>query len=50
MALAKDQRTFSRKTCSACGRSMKIRTNSTTGVRFWGCSGFPNSCQNTEDV
>lgn len=49
MALAKDQRTFARKTCSACGRSMKIRANHTTGVRFWGCSGYPEHCQNTEN-
>jgi HAD superfamily hydrolase (TIGR01549 family) len=49
MTLAKDQRVFSRKVCPACGRSMKIRTNSTTNAKFWGCSGYPNHCQNTED-
>jgi HAD superfamily hydrolase (TIGR01549 family) len=49
MTLAKDQRVFSRKVCPACGRSMKIRTNSTTNVKFWGCSGYPDHCQNTED-
>jgi hypoxanthine phosphoribosyltransferase len=50
MALAKDQRTFARKTCSACGRSMKIRTNPATTVKFWGCSGYPDHCRNTEDI
>ena len=49
MALAKDQRTFSRKTCPACGSSMKIWVNHTTGAKFWGCSGYPEQCQNTED-
>lgn len=49
MAIAKDQRVFSRKICSACGRSMKIRENHTTHVKFWGCSGYPNECQNTEN-
>jgi HAD superfamily hydrolase (TIGR01549 family) len=49
LALAKDQRTFVRKTCSACGRSMRIRNNS-SGVKFWGCSGYPHSCQNTENL
>jgi len=50
MTLAKDQRVFSRKVCPACGRSMKIRTNSTTNVKFWGCSGYPHHCHNTENV
>ncbi|MHC2635105.1 phosphoglycolate phosphatase-like HAD superfamily hydrolase [Bradyrhizobium liaoningense] len=50
MSLAKDQRVFSRKVCSACGRSMKIRTNSTTNAKFWGCSGYPDHCQNTENL
>lgn len=49
LALAKDQRAFTRKTCTACGRSMKIRVNHSSGVRFWGCSGYPDYCQNTED-
>lgn len=49
MAIAKDQRVFARKTCPGCGRSMKIRENHTTHVKFWGCSGYPNHCQNTED-
>ncbi len=48
MTLAKDQRVFSRKICSVCGRSMKIRTNSSTNVKFWGCSGYPDHCHNTE--
>lgn len=50
LCLAKDQRTFVRKTCPSCGRSMKIRTNSTTGARFWGCSGYPDHCRNTENL
>ncbi|SKA41328.1 Phosphoribosyl transferase domain-containing protein [Enhydrobacter aerosaccus] len=49
MTLAKDQRVFARKTCPACSRSMKIRVNHTTNVKFWGCSGYPTYCQNTED-
>lgn len=49
MAIAKDQRVFARKTCPACGRSMKIRENHTSHVKFWGCSGYPHHCQNTED-
>jgi hypothetical protein len=49
MALAKDQRTFVHKTCPACGRSMRVRVNSSTSVKFWGCSGYPDHCQNTED-
>ena len=49
MTLAKDQRVFARKICPACGRSMKVRTNSTTNVKFWGCSGYPDHCHNTEN-
>ncbi|GGI33625.1 MULTISPECIES: HAD-IA family hydrolase [Bradyrhizobium] len=49
MTLAKDQRVFARKTCPACGRSMKIRENHTTHFKFWGCSGYPHHCQNTEN-
>lgn len=48
MALAKDQRTFAHKNCSVCGRSMRVRTNSSNNVKFWGCSGYPDHCQNTE--
>ena len=50
MAIAKDQRVFARKTCQACGRSMKIRENHTTHEKFWGCSGYPDYCQNTENI
>jgi HAD superfamily hydrolase (TIGR01549 family) len=50
LVLAKDQRTFVRMTCTACGRSMKIRTNGTTGEKFWGCSGYPDHCQHTENL
>lgn len=48
MTLAKDQRVFARKACPACGRSMKIRENHTTHIKFWGCSGYPQHCKNTE--
>ncbi len=49
MAIGKDQRTFARKTCPACGRSMKVRTSG-KGVKFWGCSGYPSFCTNTENM
>jgi predicted RNA-binding Zn-ribbon protein involved in translation (DUF1610 family) len=28
------------KTCPNCGRLMRIRTNSYTGKKFWGCLGY----------
>jgi len=49
LALAKDQRTFVRKQCPACGRPMKVRTSG-KGVQFWGCSGYPTYCHNTENL
>lgn len=49
VAFAKDQRAFVHKQCPQCGRSMRIRTNPATNVKFWGCSGYPESCTNTED-
>ncbi len=49
MALAKDQRTFARKVCPACGRTMRVRISG-VGVKFWGCSGYPDACRNTEDL
>jgi HAD superfamily hydrolase (TIGR01549 family) len=49
LALAKDQRTFVRKLCPACGRPMKVRTSG-KGEQFWGCSGYPDYCRNTENL
>ena len=49
LALTKDQRTFTRKECPACGRPMRVRTSG-LGVKFWGCSGYPDRCTNTEDL
>jgi hypothetical protein len=50
VTLGKDQRAFLRKQCSACHRPMRVRTNSHTGDKFWGCSGYPNQCQHTENL
>lgn len=50
VALGKDQRTFVRKECSVCHRPMRVRTNSGTGDKFWGCSGYPDHCRNTENL
>jgi HAD superfamily hydrolase (TIGR01549 family) len=49
LTLAGDQRAFIHKQCPSCHRSMKIRTNS-QGQKFWGCSGYPHYCQNTENL
>lgn len=49
MALAKDQLAFVHKNCPVCGRTMRVRANSQTNVKFWGCSGYPDHCQNTEN-
>lgn len=48
MTLGKTQRSFARKTCPACGRPMRIRVERATDIRFWGCSGYPDDCRNTE--
>jgi len=48
VAFGKDQQTFARKECPACGRPMRVRTQRSTGDKFWGCSGYPQHCQNTE--
>lgn len=37
------------KRCDECNRTMVIRTNSETGDRFWGCTGWPDDCRYTED-
>lgn len=50
IALSKDQRSFMLKYCPSCGRSMRMRTNGTTGQKFWGCSGYPENCRHTEDA
>lgn len=49
LVLGRDQRAFINKICS-CGRSMRIRTNGSTGNKFWGCSGYPSFCQNTSNL
>lgn len=49
VALAKDQQVFERKTCE-CGRTMRVRTQKSTGQRFWGCSGYPDDCKRTESM
>jgi len=41
------------KFCPECNRLMKIKSNSTSGIHFYGCTGFyerPNQCKHTEDV
>jgi HAD superfamily hydrolase (TIGR01549 family) len=50
LALAKDQQVFERRTCEACGRTMRVRTNGRTGAKFWGCSGYPDHCQWTSSL
>ncbi|MBI3184626.1 MAG: HAD-IA family hydrolase [Myxococcales bacterium] len=50
VALGKDQQVFMHKQCPSCGRTMKVRTNSYTGEKFWGCSGYPDSCQYSENL
>ena len=47
LALARDQQTFARQFCPACSRTMKVRTNGSTGEKFWGCSGYPHYCHYT---
>jgi HAD superfamily hydrolase (TIGR01549 family) len=50
VTLGRDQQVFARKLCPACTRPMRVRTNGTTGAKFWGCSGYPDHCANTEDM
>ena len=50
VAFGLTQTSMERKTCPGCGRTMKVRTNSRTGVRFWGCSGFPDQCTVTASM
>jgi predicted amidophosphoribosyltransferase len=50
VALARDQRAFAGRVCPLCDRPMKVRTNRSTGERFWGCSGGPSRCQHTESL
>ena len=48
LAFGFSQDSFTGKTCSRCGRSMRVR-NGQYG-KFWGCSGFPAHCDNTENL
>jgi phosphoglycolate phosphatase-like HAD superfamily hydrolase len=50
VTLARDQRTVAGRACPLCERPMKVRTNRSTGERFWGCSGSPGRCQHTESL
>lgn len=50
VAFGRDQQTFATKQCPECGRPMRIRTNHYTDQQFWGCSGYPEHCENTEDI
>jgi orotate phosphoribosyltransferase-like protein len=50
MVLGKDQRTFVTKDCPVCHRPMRVRTNSKSGAKFWGCTGYPDSCKHTESL
>lgn len=36
------------KRCSRCNRVMVVRKNSSTGDRFWGCTGYPDDCTSTD--
>jgi predicted RNA-binding Zn-ribbon protein involved in translation (DUF1610 family) len=35
--------------CPKCGKVMVLRTNGSTGEKFWGCSDFPR-CRGTRDI
>ncbi len=48
LALGRAQKVFQYKTCPACGRSMKVRSG--PYGQFWGCTGYPNECTNTENL
>ncbi|MDE0106575.1 MAG: HAD-IA family hydrolase [Bryobacterales bacterium] len=50
VALGRDQHSFASRTCPECRRPMRIRTNRYTNEKFWGCSGYPKYCENTEDI
>ena len=50
VAFGRDQQAFATKACPQCGRPMRIRTNRSTDQQFWGCSGYPEYCKNTEDI
>ena len=50
VALGRDQQSFAARTCPKSERPMRIRTNRYTNEQFWGCSGFPKYCENTEDI
>ena len=50
VVFGRDQQTFATKKCPECSRPMRIRTNHFTDEQFWGCSGYPEYCRNTEDL
>ena len=50
VAFGRDQQGFASKACPKCGRPMRVRINRSTDQQFWGCSGYPEYCENTEDI
>lgn len=46
----KDQPTLSRKECPKCGRLMHIRRRKSDEHPFWGCGGYPDYCNYTENI
>ena len=51
VTFGKSQRSFVRKECPDCTRLMRVLTNSRTGEKFWGCSGYhSHGCRHTENV
>ena len=50
VALGRDQQSSGARTCPECGRPMRIRTERFTNEQFWGRSGCPKSCENTEEI
>lgn len=50
LGFAADQLKIATHDCPLCARPMKLRKNKSTGEDFWGCTGYPNDCKNTESV
>ena len=50
VALGRDQQSFAARACPECGRPTRIRTNRYTNEQSWGCFGYPNYCESTEDI
>lgn len=48
VALGRDQYAVETKTCPQCSRGLRVRKG--RYGQFWGCSGYPNECQYTEDL